>query len=59
MKEYIVTFKTSSQISHDEWVVLNPSMKVDENTTLKDIDNFYRKHHKDGFLQVVVIELSK
>lgn len=59
MKEYIITFKTSFQISPDDWAVSNPSMKVNENTTIKEIEEFYRKHNKVSSLEVKLIELTK
>ena len=59
MKEYVVTFKTSVQISPDDWGVINPSMKVTENTTIKEIDEFYRKYNKVGSLEVKLVELEK
>ena len=43
MKEYIVTFKSSYQISPDDFKVYNPSMKVTETTTVKEIDDFSQK----------------
>jgi len=58
-KEYIVTFKTSCQISIDEWSVYSPTMKVNENTTIKEIDEFYRKHMPTSSLEVKLIELTK
>jgi hypothetical protein len=59
MKEYVVTFKTSVQISPDDWGVINPSMKVTEITTIKEIDEFYRKYNKVGSLEVKLVELEK
>ena len=58
MKEYIVTYKSSRQISHDEWEVYSPSMKVTEATTVKEIDDFYRKHGIGTAVQVTLIELE-
>jgi len=52
MKEYVVTFKTSYQISPDDWDVYNPALKVNENTTVKEIEEFYRKHVKVGIMEV-------
>jgi len=59
MKEYVVTFKTSRQISFDDFEVYNPSMKVTEKTTVKEIADFYRRHLKDSCLQVKLIELEQ
>lgn len=59
MKEYVVTFKTSRQISFDDFEVYNPSMKVTEKTTIKEIDDFYRRYVKGTCLQVTLIELEQ
>jgi hypothetical protein len=57
-KEYIVTFKTSSQISPDDWDVYNPCLKVTEETTVKDIEAFYRKYSPISIMQVSLIEVE-
>ena len=59
MQEYVVTFKSSYQISPDDFKVYNPSMKVTENTTVKEIDGFYRRHVKSGTIEVTLIELEQ
>jgi hypothetical protein len=58
MKEFVVTFKTSCQISPDDWKVINPSLKVNENTTVKEIEAFFRKHMKDAKTEVTLIEME-
>ena len=58
MKEYIITFKTSYQIAPDDWAVCNPALRVTEETKIKEIDNFFRKHNKIGTLEVKLIELD-
>ena len=45
-KEYVVSFKYTQQISPDDWQVITPSMKVTDDTTVKDIVAFYRKYLK-------------
>lgn len=59
MNEYIVTFKISVQISPDDWGVINPAMKVTESTTVKEIEEFYRKYEKVGAMEVKLIQLEK
>ena len=59
MKEFVVTFKTSQQISPDNWEVLNPSMKVNEETTVKEIADFFCKHIKREPVEVKLIELQQ
>jgi hypothetical protein len=59
MKEFVVTFKTSQQISPDDWEVFNPSMKVSEETTVKEIADFFCKHVKGEAVEVKLIELQQ
>jgi len=59
MKEFVVTFKTSQQISPDDWAVFNPSMKVTETTTVKEIADFFCKHVKGEPVEVRLIELQQ
>ena len=58
MREYVVTFKTSCQISQDEWDVSNPSMKVTDSTTVQEIADFYCKHIKSSLVEVKLIQLE-
>lgn len=59
MKEYVVTFETSEQITYDDFIVKNPSLKVNENTTIKEIETFYKKFRTPGAFQVKLIELQQ
>ena len=59
MEEFIVTFKSSYQISPDDFKVYNPTMKVTESTTVKEIADFFRSHVKNIEVEVTLIELSK
>jgi len=56
--EYIATFKSSSQISPDEWNVFNPSLKINSNTRVSDIEKFYTKHGHVSPMQVSIIQLE-
>lgn len=58
MEEFVVTFKTSHQISPDDWEVYNPSIKVTETTTVREIAEFFRKHVKGEPVEVKLIELQ-
>ena len=58
MKEYVVTFKISYQISPDDWDVCSPALKVNENTTVKEIEKFFRKHVKTGIMEVKLSDLE-
>jgi hypothetical protein len=59
MKEFVVTFKSSYQISPDDFKVYNPSMKVTEATTVKEIADFFCKHVKGTPVEVTLIELEQ
>ena len=56
--EYVATFRTSRQISEDSWDVFNPSLKIDSNTKVSDIENFFRKEDKVSPLEVKIIQLQ-
>lgn len=58
MKEFVVTFKSSCQISPDDFKVYNPSIKVTETTTVKEIADFFCKHVKGSPVEVTLIELE-
>ncbi len=58
MKEYIATFKTADQISPDDFCTYNPTLKVTPETTIAEIDQWYRKYHKNGLMQLSIIELE-
>lgn len=57
--EFIVTFETSIQISEDRYKVINPSLKISDQTTIAEIEAFYRKYCKEGELQVTLIQLHQ
>ncbi len=57
MKEYVVTFRTSCQISPEDWDVYNPVLKVNEDTTVREIEEFFRKHVKEGIMEVRLSDL--
>jgi hypothetical protein len=59
MSEFIATFKSSYQISPDDFKVYNPSMKVTETTTVKEIADFFRSHVKGINVEVTLIELEQ
>jgi hypothetical protein len=43
MKEFVIYFKDSAQISPDDWTVFNAMKKFDETTTLKEIKEWASK----------------
>ena len=58
MKEYSISFTTGEQISPDDFRTIHPTMKANENTTLKEIEDFFRKYEKIGRTEVRVSELE-
>jgi len=57
-KEYIASFKNSRQISIDDWEVFHPSLKITEDTTIGEIDKWYRKMLGHQVLEVTIIQLE-
>lgn len=57
-KEYVATFTTSVQISEDYWDVINPSLKVTPETTVKEIFDFQKKYNVNSESQIVLIPLE-
>jgi len=55
MREFIATYKTSAQISPDDWDVYNPTLKVTEETTVKEILDWYRG---GSLMEVKLIEVQ-
>ncbi len=58
-KEFIVTFPSSIQITEDSYKTVNPTLKVGSNTTVGEIETFYRKWNKSGRMEVKITELSQ
>jgi hypothetical protein len=58
-KEFIVTFVTSEQITECNWNVRNPAMKIKPETTVAEIEAFYRKWRKEGQMEVKIIGLEQ
>jgi hypothetical protein len=58
-KEFIVTFVTSEQITECNWNVRTPAMKIKPETTVAEIEAFYRKWRKEGQMEVKIIGLEQ
>lgn len=58
-KEFVVSFVTSEQITECNWSVRTPSMKVKPETTVAEIEAFYRKWNKVGQMEVKIVELEQ
>jgi hypothetical protein len=57
-KEFVVSFVTSEQITECSWNVRTPSMKIKPETTVAEIEAFYRKWNKVGQMEVKIVELE-
>ena len=58
-KEFVVSFVSSEQITEYNWSVRTPSMKIKPETTVAEIEAFYRKWNKVGQMEVKIVELEK
>ncbi len=56
--EYVVTFPITKQISEDQWKVINPSLKVNSNTRVSAIEDFFRTNNHSDILEIKLIELQ-
>jgi hypothetical protein len=56
--EYVVTFPVNNQLTESSWEVLNPSLKINSNTRVSAICNFYRKHLPVPPMEVKIIQLQ-
>ena len=59
--EYIATYKTSRQISPDDWEVYNPSLKITDQTTIGEIRKWFTEGSIDPgkvSMEVKIIQLS-
>jgi len=56
--EYVATFKTSYQISPDDWDVSSPSLKIDSNTKISEVSKFFAKYSPDSPMEVKLIQLQ-
>jgi len=57
--EFVATFKTSYQISPDDFAVVNPCLKITGETTIQEVLNWYRKEIPAGNMQVSIHQLEE
>lgn len=57
MSEFIVQFKLSMQIGKDDWEIYTPTLKLTEDTTIRDIHLWYRKYIQHDKMELKLIEL--
>lgn len=57
-KEFIVQYRTSRQISPDDWEVINRTVKIHEGTTIKEVLEWFREDNKTSDLNVNIIQLK-
>ena len=58
MKEYVVTFPYCEQVSPNDWQLSHPAMKVTPETTMAEIELFFRRYVKNMILDVNIRELE-
>ena len=58
-KEFVVSFVTAEQITECNWSVRTPSMKIKSETTVAEIEDFYRKWIKVGQMEVKIVEMEQ
>lgn len=58
-KEYVVSFETSEQFTECNWKIRTPSMKIKPETTVAQIEAFYRKWNKVGEMEVKIVQLEQ
>lgn len=46
MSEFIATFKTSVQITEDQFIVINPTLQITKETTVGEIEKFYNENKR-------------
>lgn len=51
MTEYVAQFKTSRQISPDDWEVITPTMKVNAETKIGDILEWAKDIHREPHMR--------
>lgn len=57
--EFIAQFETSEQYTEQNWRVRTPTMNVTENTTIKELLNWYRLTEKVGHMEIKIIQTEK
>ncbi len=57
-KEYSILITVSEQISEDRWLVKHRTMKANGQTTLAEIETWYRRHLKAGEAYFTVVEIE-
>lgn len=57
-KEYAVSIVVGEQYTEENWASVTHTLKVNTNTTLFEIEQWYRKYFKQGATQFKVTELE-
>lgn len=58
MSEYTATYKTSMQISPDDWLVFYPTLKLTDETTVKEIRDWFKGKNTNALMEVRINELE-
>ena len=56
--KYTATFKTSYQITQDDFVVANPVLVISDDTTIGEIKEWYSKKEGNALMEVRINEVQ-
>lgn len=57
--EYIVTYSSTIQISIDEYMVTHPTFKVNDHTTIGELEKLFKKANGHELIIREIKELTK
>lgn len=57
-KEFVVSIKVTEQVSPDDFAVFTKTLKVTPETTIGEIETWYRKYFSTGYAHYEVNELE-
>ena len=57
MSEFIVQFKSFRQISPDDWENYTPTLKITEETRIREVYDWYKKQVTNDKMELKLIEL--
>ena len=58
IKNYCVSINVTEQVSEDSWKVKTKTLKVDSNTTIGEIEQWYRKYFQVATTEFLTTELE-
>ena len=57
--KYIATYKTSAQISPDDFAVFNPTLELSDDTTIGEIKRWHESRERNTQMEVTIIEVEQ